>query len=65
MIDTQVESGRSRIKDLAEKRLRLEDRIEKLTQRYQKQYANMESAVAGLNETGNMLTALLGNNDDD
>ena len=42
-----------------------EDRIEKLTQRYQKQYANMESAVAGLNETGNMLTALLGNNDDD
>ena len=65
VIDTQVESGRSRIKDLAEKRLRLEDRIEKLTQRYQKQYANMESAVAGLNETGNMLTALLGNNDDD
>ena len=65
VIDTQVESGRSRIKDLAEKRIRLEDRIEKLTQRYQKQYANMESAVAGLNETGNMLTALLGNNDDD
>ena len=65
VIDTQVESGRSRIKDLAEKRLRLEDRIEKLTQRYQKQYSNMESAVAGLNETGNMLTALLGNNDDD
>ena len=64
VIDTQVESGRSRIKDLAEKRLRLEDRIEKLTQRYQKQYANMESAVAGLNETGNMLTALLNNDDD-
>lgn len=64
VIDTQVESSRSRIKDLAEKRLRLEDRIEKLTQRYQKQYANMESAVAGLNETGNMLTALLNNDDD-
>lgn len=58
-IDTQVQSNRDRLRELADKRIRLEERIEKLTQRYAIQYSNMESAVAGLNETGNMLNAML------
>ena len=63
-IDTQVNSNRERLRTLADKRLRLEERIEKLTQRYATQYGNMESAVANLNETGNMLTAMLESNKD-
>ena len=58
-IDTQVQSNKDRLRELADKRIRLEERIEKLTQRYAIQYSNMEAAVAGLNETGNMLNAML------
>ncbi len=63
-IDTQVQSNRDRLRELADKRIRLEERIEKLTQRYAIQYSNMESAVAGLNETGNMLNAMLETDND-
>ena len=42
----------------------LEGRIQKLTERYARQYSAMESTVAQFQETGNMLTSMLETNKD-
>ena len=47
------------LRTVSEKRMSLEGRIEKLTERYAKQYSAMESTIAQFQETGNMLTAML------
>ena len=47
------------LKTVADKRRSLEDRIQKLTERYSMQYSSMESTVAAFQETGNMLTSML------
>lgn len=44
---------------LSDKRARMEARIEALYSRYQKSYGQMESTIAGLSQTGDMLTAML------
>ena len=43
--------------------MRLDSRIESLYRRYQKQYAAMESTIAGIAETGDMMTAMLDTKD--
>ena len=47
------------LRTVSEKRMSLEDRIQKLTERYARQYSAMESTVAQFQETGNMLTSML------
>ena len=51
------------LKDLAEQRAVLDERMDKLEQRYAMQYASMETAVAGLKDTGDYLTEMLKSKD--
>tara|TARA_B100000686_G_C16689385_1_gene916702 strand:- start:410 stop:1468 length:1059 start_codon:yes stop_codon:yes gene_type:complete len=64
LLDQRVANLKDQISTVGDKRRALEGRIEKLTERYQRQYAAMESSVAAFQETGNMLTAMLDNNKD-
>ena len=50
--------------DLVDKEERLDSRIESLKLRYARQYAAMESSIAGFSETGDMLTSLLDTKND-
>ncbi len=47
------------LKEFAEQKVTLEERMDKLQQRYAMQYASMETAVAGLKDTGDYLTEML------
>lgn len=58
LIDQKLEGNRQRLSDVAEKRISLEERAEAITQRYRVQYSFMESAIASLNETSNMLESV-------
>ena len=51
------------LKELADQKISLEDRMDKLQQRYAMQYASMETAVAGLKDTGDYLTEMLKSKD--
>ena len=42
---------------------KLDARIQKLTERYALQYSAMEGIVAGLKDTGDMITKMLEKND--
>ena len=55
LIDTKVAGQRQRLSEIGKKMENMEDRIAKLYQRYNTQYAAMESTIAGLEETGNLL----------
>ena len=59
ILDTKIDGLNDTLSDVAEKRISLQDRMDKLTMRYQRQYAAMESSIASFQETGNMLTAML------
>ena len=59
IIDTRMNNLNDTLRTVSEKRTALEGRIEKLTERYAKQYSAMESTIAQFQETGNMLTAML------
>tara|TARA_E500000178_G_scaffold53367_1_gene49417 strand:- start:7063 stop:8718 length:1656 start_codon:yes stop_codon:yes gene_type:complete len=63
IIDTRMNNLNDTIRTVSEKRIALESRIEKLTQRYATQYSAMESTVAQFQETGNMLTSMLESKD--
>ncbi len=64
IIDTRISNLNESLSTVAEKKIQLEDRMEKLTQRYARQYSSMESSIASFQETGNMLTAMLETNKD-
>ncbi len=64
ILDTRVNNLNDTLRTVSEKRLSLEDRIQKLTERYARQYSAMESTVAQFQETGNMLTSMLETNKD-
>tara|TARA_B100000886_G_C20419660_1_gene490923 strand:+ start:223 stop:1890 length:1668 start_codon:yes stop_codon:yes gene_type:complete len=64
ILDTKIDGLNDTLENVSEKRFALEDRRDKLTQRYQRQYAAMESTVAAFQETGNMLTQMLDVNKD-
>ena len=51
------------LKDLADQKITLDERMAKLEQRYAMQYASMETAVAGLKDTGDYLTEMLKSKD--
>ena len=51
------------LKSLDDQRVSLEERMDKLQQRYAMQYASMETAVAGLKDTGDYLTEMLKSKD--
>ena len=59
ILDQRVDNLNDTLSTVAEKRSALEGRVEKLTERYARQYSAMESTVASFQETGNMLTAML------
>tara|TARA_B100000989_G_scaffold288645_1_gene259558 strand:+ start:1629 stop:3296 length:1668 start_codon:yes stop_codon:yes gene_type:complete len=59
ILDTKISGLNDTLENVAEKRFALEDRRDKLTLRYQRQYAAMESSIASFQETGNMLTQML------
>ncbi len=62
-IETRLNNLRSSLSDITDRQTKLDDRIAKLTDRYAMQYANMESAVAGLKDTGDMISKMLEKND--
>ena len=55
LIDSKVAGQRRRLTEVAQKIENMDDRIAKLYQRYNTQYAAMESTIAGLEETGTLL----------
>ena len=59
IIDNRLGNLNDTLKTVADKRIALDNRIQKLTERYSMQYAAMESTVAQFQETGNMLTSML------
>ena len=64
ILDTRVNNLNDTLRTVSEKRMSLESRIQKLTERYARQYSAMESTVAQFQETGNMLTSMLETNKD-
>ena len=64
LIDQKLEGNRQRLSDIADKKVELEERVESITQRYRLQYSFMESAIASINETSNMLNSVFKNGDD-
>ena len=62
-IETRIDSLRENLRDIPDRQQKLEDRVEKLTQRYAMQYSNMEGAVAGLRDTGDMIAQMLEKDD--
>jgi len=59
IIDTRMNNLNTTLRTVSDKRMALEDRIQKLTERYAMQYSAMESTIAQFQETGNMLTSML------
>ena len=59
VVDKRINNFNDTLSTIAQKRIALQDRIDSLTARYAKQYASMENSVAGIKETGNMLSAML------
>ena len=59
IIDERMGNLNDTLKSVADKRIQLDDRIAKLTERYARQYSAMESTIAQFQETGNMLTSML------
>ncbi len=63
IIDQRISNSNNTLDELSDKKMRLDSRIESLYRRYQKQYAAMESTIAGIAETGDMMTAMLDTKD--
>ena len=55
LIDSKIEGNNARLKDLVKKQEALDDKIASLYERYRNQYSYMESSIASMQETGNML----------
>ena len=62
-IATRINGLRENLRDIPDRQQKLEDRVAKLTQRYAMQYSNMEGAVAGLKDTGDMIAQMLEKDD--
>ena len=63
IIDSKIEGNNSRLKDLVKAQENLDLKIEKLYERYRTQYSYMESSIAALEETGNMLASAFAQKD--
>ena len=58
-IATRINNLGDRLDDIADEKANLEERMNALTDRYTFQFAAMEQAIAGLQETGNYLDQML------
>ncbi len=63
-IQNRLKNLSASLKDFEEQKVVLDERMVKLEQRYAMQYASMETAVAGLKDTGDYLTQMLKSNKD-
>ena len=63
-IQNRLKNLSASLKDFEEQKVVLDERMAKLEQRYAMQYAAMETAVAGLKDTGDYLTEMLKSNKD-
>ena len=63
-IQNRLKNLSASLKDFEEQKVVLDERMVKLEQRYAMQYASMETAVAGLKDTGDYLTEMLKSNKD-
>ena len=62
-IENRLTNLRDNLSDIPNRQSDLDDRISKLTERYAIQYSSMEGIVAGLKDTGDMITKMLEKND--
>lgn len=62
-IETRLTNLRDELGEIPDRQLKLDARIQKLTERYALQYSAMEGIVAGLKDTGDMITKMLEKND--
>ncbi len=62
-IETRLTNLRGDLENIPDRQLKLDARIEKLTQRYAMQYSAMEGIVAGLKDTGDMISKMLEKDD--
>ena len=62
-IQNRLSSLSDNLRDLADQKVVLDERMAKLEQRFAMQYASMETAVAGLKDTGDYLTQMLKSKD--
>ncbi len=62
-IETRLTTLRTNLSDIPDREARLQSRIDKLTQRYAMQYGSMEGTIAGLKDTGDMISKMLEKND--
>ena len=58
-ISNRINSLSERLSDIADEKTHLEERMSALEERYTFQFAAMEQAIAGLQETGNYLDQML------
>ena len=58
-IETRITNLRSDLSDIPEREVRLQSRIDKLTERYAMQYGSMEGIMASLKDTGDMISKML------
>ena len=58
-INTRINNLGDRLDNIADEKAHLEERMNALTDRYTFQFASMEQAIAGLQETGNYLDQML------
>lgn len=62
-VETRLTTLRGNLSDIPERQTKLDSRIEKLTERYALQYSSMEGIVAGLKDTGDMISQMLEKDD--
>ena len=62
-IHNRLKNLSASLKDFEDQKIVLDERMAKLEQRYAMQYASMETAVAGLKDTGEYLTEMLKSKD--
>ncbi len=62
-IEMRLTNLRGDLEKIPDRQLKLDARIEKLTQRYAMQYSAMEGIVAGLKDTGDMISKMLEKDD--
>ena len=62
-IENRLTNLRDNLSDIPNRQSDLDERISKLTERYAIQYSSMEGIVAGLKDTGDMITKMLEKND--
>ena len=62
-IETRLTNLRDNLADIPDRELKLQDRVDKLTDRYALQYGAMEGIMASLQDTGDMISKMLEKND--